>query len=213
MIACESGDSAAPNAPCSSRNRIICSSGLRQSAHRRCQRESDKTHEEDLAPAEPRGEPADRSGHDGRCDDIGRQHPGDLVARSLQTALHVRQRDVGDGGVQHLRMNMPSITQTTAMRSARGVSRNAGRLEALSETNGDMRQVLGILGIRYAYTPLFSTDGCSAKHVVSVRFGTNGAILTNSAAEFPECGRRCSHSCCAPARPAHIAYSRAILVL
>ena len=35
-------------------------------------------------------------------DDVGGQHPGDLVERRGQAALHVRQRHVGDRGIQHL---------------------------------------------------------------------------------------------------------------
>ena len=39
---------------------------------------------------------------DGRGDEIGGQNPGDLVLGRAQAPLHVRQRDIGDGGVEHL---------------------------------------------------------------------------------------------------------------
>ena len=57
---------------------------------------------EQVLAAEARREPADRRRHDRGRDDVGGQHPGDLVERRRQAALHVRQRDVGDGAVQRL---------------------------------------------------------------------------------------------------------------
>ncbi len=76
--------------------------GLRQPAHRRGDRESDKAHEEYLAPAEPGGEPADRPGQNRGRDHIGCEHPGDLIARRLQASLHVRERHIGDRRIEHL---------------------------------------------------------------------------------------------------------------
>ena len=48
------------------------------------------------------GEPADRRGHDRGGDDVGGQHPVDLVERGREAALHVGQRHIGDGGVERL---------------------------------------------------------------------------------------------------------------
>ena len=51
---------------------------------------------------DPVGEPAGDRGHDRRGDDVGGQHPGDLVLRRPERALHRGQRHVGDRGVEHL---------------------------------------------------------------------------------------------------------------
>ncbi len=53
--------------------------------------------------AEAVGQPAGERRHDRRGDDVGGQHPGDLVLRCAESAaLHVRQGDVGDRGVERL---------------------------------------------------------------------------------------------------------------
>ena len=58
--------------------------------------------EEHALDAEAAGEPAGQRRHDRRGDDVGGQHPGDLVLRRRQAALHVRQRDIGDRRVERL---------------------------------------------------------------------------------------------------------------
>ena len=47
-------------------------------------------------------EPAGERNRDGGGDDVGGQHPAHLVLGGRQGALHARQRDVGDGGVERL---------------------------------------------------------------------------------------------------------------
>ena len=61
----------------------------------------DREHEHDLD-AEAAGEPAGQRHHDRRGDDVGGQHPGDLILRGRQAAADVRQRHVGDRGVEPL---------------------------------------------------------------------------------------------------------------
>ena len=75
---------------------------LRHPAQHRGDREAARAEDEDALAAEAVGDPAHRRGHDRGGDDIGGQHPVDLVLRGRQRALHVGQRDVGDGGVQRL---------------------------------------------------------------------------------------------------------------
>ena len=52
--------------------------------------------------AQPVGEPAGQRRRDGRGDDIGGQHPVDLVLRRAEAGAHMGQGDIGDGGVEHL---------------------------------------------------------------------------------------------------------------
>src|SRR5581483_3826305 len=61
----------------------------------------DADDEEPLA-AETIRQPADRGGHDRCGDDVGGQHPVDLVERGRQRALHVGQRHVGNCRVERL---------------------------------------------------------------------------------------------------------------
>ena len=75
---------------------------LRQAAQDRGDRECRGAgHEQPLA-AITRRHPADRRGHDRGGDDVGGQHPVDLVERGRQRALHERQRHIGDGRIQRL---------------------------------------------------------------------------------------------------------------
>ena len=75
---------------------------LRQRAQERGDGEAGDADDEQLLAAEAVGHPADRRGHDGGGDDVGGEHPVDLVERGRQRALHIGQRDVGDGGVERL---------------------------------------------------------------------------------------------------------------
>jgi len=63
-------------------------------AHHRCDQHA-------LAPEAAR-EPARERRHDGRCHDVGGQHPVHLLERCREIAADVRQRDVGDGRIHRL---------------------------------------------------------------------------------------------------------------
>ena len=52
-------------------------------------------------PPEPGGEIAGERHHHGGGDDVGGQHPGDLVGRGGKGAEHMRDRHVDDGHVEH----------------------------------------------------------------------------------------------------------------
>ena len=54
-----------------------------------------------LRPMRSASQPRDRQCDSGR-DDIAGQHPVDAFLRRAEARLHVRQRDIGDGGIQHL---------------------------------------------------------------------------------------------------------------
>ena len=54
-----------------------------------------------LRPMRTASHPDERR-HDGRGDDVGREHPHHLVLRAGKAALHVRQGDGRDGGVDRL---------------------------------------------------------------------------------------------------------------
>ena len=58
-------------------------------------------HEIALA-AEARGNPAGHRNHDPVGDQVAGDHPGDFVDAGREAALHVRQRDVDDRGIEHL---------------------------------------------------------------------------------------------------------------
>ncbi|PAV70526.1 hypothetical protein WR25_16387 [Diploscapter pachys] len=61
----------------------------------------DRPQHQPLAP-EPPGQPAGQRGHDRGGDDVGGEHPGDLLARGGDAALDMRQRDVGDRAVERV---------------------------------------------------------------------------------------------------------------
>ncbi len=75
--------------------------GGRTAQHRGEGEAGDGDQEQPLA-AEPGGQKAGRRGHDRRRHDVGGQDPGDLLLSRRQAALHVGQRDIGDGRVQRL---------------------------------------------------------------------------------------------------------------
>ncbi len=102
MTAWLSGTSAAPNTPCSSRNADHLLDRLRDAAQHRGEGEAGGADDEQLLAAEPHRRPAERRGHDRGGDDVGGQHPVDLVLRRRQRTLHVGQGDVGDRGVERL---------------------------------------------------------------------------------------------------------------
>ena len=71
-------------------------------AQHRGDREARDRDQEDSLHAEAIGEIARGCGRNRRSDDVRGQHPGDLILGRRQAALHVRQRDVGDRGVERL---------------------------------------------------------------------------------------------------------------
>ncbi len=75
--------------------------GRRRTASRRSVKPAIETRNISLA-ADPDRQPAGERRHDRRGDDVGGQHPGDLVLGGRHAARHVRQRDVGDGRVQRV---------------------------------------------------------------------------------------------------------------
>jgi hypothetical protein len=130
---------------------------LCEAAHRRRDRESDEAHQKYLAPTEARRKPAYRTGQDRRGNNIGCEHPGDLVAGRLQAALHIGKRHVGDGRVQHLHEHAEHDADDSdakpegrfaQCRRAQGVS-NQWQNSAGSRRPNDTR------------LPLFSTEGLS----------------------------------------------------
>ena len=64
--------------------------------------EADDAYHQQLLDAVARRQPADRRRHDGGGHHVGGEHPAHLVERGGQAALHVGQRHVGDGDVEHL---------------------------------------------------------------------------------------------------------------
>jgi hypothetical protein len=52
--------------------------------------------------AEPAGKESSRRNHDSRSNNIGSQHPVDLILAGRDAALDVGQRDVGDRRVEGL---------------------------------------------------------------------------------------------------------------
>ena len=75
---------------------------LGEAAHHRGNGEAGGANDENSLAPEPVGDPAHWRGHDRRRHDVGGQHPVDLVLRGRQRALHIGQRDIGDGGVERL---------------------------------------------------------------------------------------------------------------
>ncbi len=75
---------------------------LRESAQDRGHGEPGRANNEQALASEAFGDPADRRGHDRGCDDVGGEHPVDLVERGRKASLHIGQCHVGDGGVQRL---------------------------------------------------------------------------------------------------------------
>ena len=69
---------------------------------RRGDREPDDRGEEGVFDAKLAGEPAGQRHHDRRGDDLGRQHPRDLVLRRRHAPLDVRQADIDDRRVEPL---------------------------------------------------------------------------------------------------------------
>ncbi len=65
-------------------------------------REQDQAGDEEIAAAEGLGDPARRAKDDGIGDEIGRHHPGRLIGPHRKAARDVAQRDIRDGGVEHL---------------------------------------------------------------------------------------------------------------
>lgn len=75
---------------------------LGEAAEERSDREAGHEKNEKPLAAEPARHPSDRRSHDGGGDDVGCQHPVDLIDRRRQTALHVGKRHIRDGLVEGL---------------------------------------------------------------------------------------------------------------
>jgi hypothetical protein len=76
--------------------------GLRQTAEHRGKREAHHRDEEQALLSEAAGEKTGRRRHYGGSDDIGGQHPRDLLLAGRHTALDMGQRHIGDCGVERL---------------------------------------------------------------------------------------------------------------
>ena len=100
----------------------------RDAAQHRGDGEAGGADDEQLLAPEARRHPAERRGHDRGGDDVGGQHPVDLVLRRRQRALHVGQGDVGDGRVERLhdRRHHDADGQHPSHASARWSRRAAG---------------------------------------------------------------------------------------
>ena len=72
-----------------------------ESAQRRGDHEADDREDQEAAPAESRGEIAGERHHHGGRDEIGGEHPGDLIGGGAEGAEHVRDRHAHDGDVEH----------------------------------------------------------------------------------------------------------------
>ena len=119
-VACDSGTRAAPNMPCKHAEHDDLAQRLGGAAEHRGEREAEDATDIQRLAAVPGGQPADRRGHDRRRGDVGGQDPGDLIETGGETALHVGQRDVGDGLVEQL--------QHRGADGARGDHRPVGRI-------------------------------------------------------------------------------------
>ena len=97
-----SGTSAAPQMPCSVRKTTISVRLVAMPQSIEATTKPADRGDEELAQAHAVGEPAGHRRHDRRGDDVGGEHPGDLVLRRPERALHRGQRHVGDRGVEHL---------------------------------------------------------------------------------------------------------------
>ncbi len=94
---------------------------LRQAAQQRGDDEGQRGPDEQLAFAEAAAEPAGQRQRDGRADRERGDHPGRLLRAGPQVAGDGRQRNVGDGGVEHL--------HERRHRQAHGAQGHAGRQE------------------------------------------------------------------------------------
>ena len=63
---------------------------------------ADDRRQEQFLAAEPVCQPAGDRRHDCRCNDIGRQHPVDIVRGGAEIAGHRRQRDIGNRRIERL---------------------------------------------------------------------------------------------------------------
>ena len=104
---------------------------LRRAAHHGGDGEAGQADDVELLAAEAHRHPADRCRHDRGGDDVGREHPGDLVGRGRHAALHVGQRHVGDGGVERLHQR-GQHDATGDQRAMRHLGFGGGRLHPWS---------------------------------------------------------------------------------
>ena len=88
--------------PCSNAEDHDLGQGLREAAKDGCHGEADDSGHEQPGAAKPGGEETGRGRHDGGRHDVACQDPVDLFLARGHRALHVGQRDIGDGAVQRL---------------------------------------------------------------------------------------------------------------
>ena len=103
----------------------------RDAAQHRGDGEPCGANDEQLLAAEARRHPAERRGHDCGRDDVGSQHPVDLILCRRKRALHVGQGDVGDRRIERLhdrRHHDADGQQPLQCRRDRLVERRGGRL-------------------------------------------------------------------------------------
>ena len=102
MVDCDSGTSAAPKTPCNSRNITICGRDCAAPHSMEAAVKPNRHSRKRFFRPNRMRQPAHRRRHDRRGHHIGCQHPGDLIGRRRQRALHVGQGHIGDGGIQRL---------------------------------------------------------------------------------------------------------------
>src|SRR5882757_1149280 len=93
---CERGTRAAPKAPCKIRKKTICTADCaKPQSIEATVKPATETRNRRFCPKRPARKPVGG-------DDIGGQHPRDLLLARRHTALDMRQRHIGDCGVERL---------------------------------------------------------------------------------------------------------------
>ena len=130
-MACSLGCKPPPPVPCRMRKKIsMARFGARPHRKRTDGEQRHAHHVEPLAP-DQRGKPAAHGQHDGVGHQIGSEHPGAFVLARRKAAGDVRQRDVGDAGIQHFHERGQRHRQRDHPRVDRGLSSNPGRARQL----------------------------------------------------------------------------------
>ncbi len=101
-MACAMGCMPPPPAPCSTRQEQQDGQRGRRAAEKAGDGEDRDAEDEEVAAAHQARGPAAERKHDGVRDQVAGEHPGGLIGAGAERAADVRQRHVGDGGVEHL---------------------------------------------------------------------------------------------------------------